>query len=103
MMNRIDELGGGGKPPPPLSDTALRARQQELNQPPASITVPPPAQQTLDVPPGTPIDQIAESGPTFRVDLCQHTPANPLMVLVSLVPAVSLYVKETQPPAFSCC
>jgi len=45
-----------------------RARQQELNQPPASITVPPPAQQTLDVPPGTPINQIAESGPTFRVD-----------------------------------
>ncbi|MFP3624193.1 hypothetical protein SB771_33455, partial [Burkholderia sp. SIMBA_051] len=37
-----------------------RARQQELNQPPASITVPTPAQQTLDVPPGTPIDQIAE-------------------------------------------
>ena len=46
-----------------------RARQQELNQPPASIEVPPPTtQQTLDVPPGTPVDQIAESGPVFRVD-----------------------------------
>ena len=58
-----------------------RARQQELNQPPASITVPPPTtQQTLDVPPGTPVDQIAESGPTFRVD---HIEVNGNTVLPS--------------------
>ena len=44
-----------------------RARQQELNQPPPSIAVPT-TEQTLDVPPGTPVDQIDESGPTFRVD-----------------------------------
>ncbi|CAE6797070.1 hypothetical protein R75461_05004 [Paraburkholderia nemoris] len=44
-----------------------RARQQELNQPPPSIAVPT-TEQTLDVAPGTPVDQIGESGPTFRVD-----------------------------------
>src|SRR5262245_61984446 len=42
-------------------------------------------------------------GPTFRVDLCQHKLADPLMVLAFFVPAVSLYLKEAQPPAFLHC
>ncbi|MBC8722457.1 ShlB/FhaC/HecB family hemolysin secretion/activation protein [Paraburkholderia sp. 31.1] len=46
-----------------------RARQQQLNQPPASITLPASeAETTLDIPPDTPVDQIAETGPTFQVN-----------------------------------
>ncbi|SIT35582.1 Polypeptide-transport-associated domain protein ShlB-type [Paraburkholderia ribeironis] len=46
-----------------------RARQQQLNQPPASITLPAPqAEITLDIPLDTPVEQIAETGPTFQVN-----------------------------------
>nr|WP_205713660.1 ShlB/FhaC/HecB family hemolysin secretion/activation protein [Burkholderia cepacia] len=44
-----------------------QARQRQLEQPPPSVTIPPPSDTTLDVPPGTPVDAIVESGPTFRV------------------------------------
>ncbi|KVT82645.1 peptide transporter [Burkholderia ubonensis] len=43
------------------------ARQRQLEQPPASITIAPTAETTLDIPPGTPIEAIVESGPTFDV------------------------------------
>ncbi|MFL9998597.1 ShlB/FhaC/HecB family hemolysin secretion/activation protein [Paraburkholderia sediminicola] len=49
-----------------------RARQQQLDQPPASITIEGnPASgvaATPDVAPGTPVDQIPESGPTFNIE-----------------------------------
>jgi hemolysin activation/secretion protein len=44
------------------------ARQQQLEQPPAQVSVAPQGNQnTLDIPLDTPVDQIVESGPTFRV------------------------------------
>lgn len=64
-------------PPRPVQDPAQqlidqqreRARQQQLNQPPASITLPASnAQTTLEIPADTPVDQIAEAGATFQVD-----------------------------------
>ncbi|MGF6604912.1 filamentous hemagglutinin family protein, partial [Paraburkholderia sp. GAS448] len=66
----------GAPPVRPVQDPAqqlidqqrARARQQQLNQPPASITLPAPeAGTTLEIPPDTPVDQIAETGPTFQV------------------------------------
>ncbi|WP_193102510.1 ShlB/FhaC/HecB family hemolysin secretion/activation protein [Burkholderia sp. Z1] len=45
-----------------------QARQRQLEQPPASVTIPPPFGTALDIPPGTPVDAIVENGPTFRVD-----------------------------------
>ncbi|KAG8150360.1 ShlB/FhaC/HecB family hemolysin secretion/activation protein [Burkholderia catarinensis] len=45
-----------------------QARQRQLEQPPASITVAPTTETTLDVPPDTPVDAIKESGPTFPVN-----------------------------------
>ncbi|MGF6604814.1 hemolysin activation/secretion protein, partial [Paraburkholderia sp. GAS448] len=51
-----------------IDQQRARARQQQLNQPPASITLPAPeAGTTLEIPPDTPVDQIAETGPTFQV------------------------------------
>ncbi|MGS0893261.1 ShlB/FhaC/HecB family hemolysin secretion/activation protein [Burkholderia stagnalis] len=45
-----------------------QARQRQLEQPPASITVTPPASDTtLDYPVDTPIGSIGESGPVFAV------------------------------------
>ncbi|MBN3776641.1 hypothetical protein G3O06_03550 [Burkholderia sp. Ac-20345] len=44
-----------------------QARQRQLEQPPASITIVPTSETTLDIPVGTPIDEIIESGPTFPV------------------------------------
>ncbi len=44
-----------------------QARQRQLEQPPASITVARTSQTTLDIPPDTPVSAIAESGPTFAV------------------------------------
>ncbi|CAE6859413.1 Hemolysin transporter protein ShlB [Paraburkholderia nemoris] len=48
-----------------------QARQRQLAQPPASITVPPvlepTPEQTLDIPPGTPVEAIPETGSTFRI------------------------------------
>ncbi|WP_175948158.1 ShlB/FhaC/HecB family hemolysin secretion/activation protein [Burkholderia pyrrocinia] len=44
-----------------------QARQRQLEQPPASITIAPTSETTLDIPLGTPIDEIVESGPTFPV------------------------------------
>nr|WP_052001589.1 MULTISPECIES: ShlB/FhaC/HecB family hemolysin secretion/activation protein [Burkholderia] len=44
-----------------------QARQRQLQQPPASITIAPTSETTLDIPPGTPVDAIVESGPTFPV------------------------------------
>ncbi|MEN2473830.1 ShlB/FhaC/HecB family hemolysin secretion/activation protein [Burkholderia sp. GS2Y] len=65
-------------PPPagrPVQDPAQliieqqreQARQRQLEQPPASITVAPTSETTLDIPPDTPVNAIAESGPTFAV------------------------------------
>lgn len=46
-----------------------RARQRALEQRPAQITVAPQTPETtLDIPADTPVDQIAEPGPTFRVE-----------------------------------
>ncbi|MGU7771839.1 ShlB/FhaC/HecB family hemolysin secretion/activation protein [Burkholderia sp. MR1-5-21] len=42
-------------------------RQRQLEQPPASITIAPTSETTLDIPPDTPVDAITESGPTFPV------------------------------------
>ncbi|MBB5406866.1 hemolysin activation/secretion protein [Paraburkholderia sp. HC6.4b] len=45
-----------------------QAQQRQLNQPPATIAVPSPGpESTLNIPPDTPVDQITETGPTFRV------------------------------------
>ena len=65
-------------PPPaarPVQDPAQliieqqreQARQRQLEQPPASITIAPTSETTLDIPPGTPVDSIVETGPTFPV------------------------------------
>ncbi|UVE70659.1 ShlB/FhaC/HecB family hemolysin secretion/activation protein (plasmid) [Burkholderia pyrrocinia] len=65
-------------PPPaarPVQDPAQliieqqreQARQRQLEQPPASITVAPTSETTLDIPPDTPVNAITESGPTFAV------------------------------------
>lgn len=73
-----------GAPPPPPSPPPVRpiqdpaqliidqqraqATQRQLEQPPASISLPVAAPQTsLDIPPDTPVDQIVEAGPTFPV------------------------------------
>ncbi|WDR87687.2 ShlB/FhaC/HecB family hemolysin secretion/activation protein [Burkholderia ambifaria] len=44
-----------------------QARQRQLDQPPASITVAPTTGTSLDIPPGTPVESIVETGPTFAV------------------------------------
>ncbi|WP_172411485.1 ShlB/FhaC/HecB family hemolysin secretion/activation protein [Burkholderia pseudomallei] len=44
-----------------------QARQRQLEQPPASITIAPTSETTLEIPPGTPVDAIVETGPTFPV------------------------------------
>ncbi|WAS58197.1 ShlB/FhaC/HecB family hemolysin secretion/activation protein [Burkholderia ambifaria] len=44
-----------------------QARQRQLDQPPASITVAPTTGTLLDIPPGTPVESIVETGPTFAV------------------------------------
>lgn len=44
-----------------------QARQRQLAQPPASITIAPTSETTLEIPPGTPVDAIVETGPTFPV------------------------------------
>ncbi|KVH35836.1 peptide transporter [Burkholderia cepacia] len=44
-----------------------QARQRQLEQPPASITIAPISETTLEIPPGTPVDAIVETGPTFPV------------------------------------
>ncbi|QCP55146.1 ShlB/FhaC/HecB family hemolysin secretion/activation protein [Trinickia violacea] len=63
-------------PPRPLQDPAQQlidqqrdqARQRQLSQPPASVTVVPPSSETtLEIPAGTPVDAIVETGPTFPV------------------------------------
>jgi hemolysin activation/secretion protein len=54
-------------PAQPLLDQQRdQARQRALNESPATISGVP-AAQTLDIPLGTPVDQIVESGPTFAV------------------------------------
>uniref|UniRef100_UPI003BEF2295 ShlB/FhaC/HecB family hemolysin secretion/activation protein n=1 Tax=Burkholderia arboris TaxID=488730 RepID=UPI003BEF2295 len=61
---------------PPVQDPAQliieqqrrQAQERQLEQPPASVTVPQAPEMTLDIPPGTPVDEIVESGPTFRVE-----------------------------------
>lgn len=51
-----------------IDQQRAQAQQRQLNQPPASITVAPStAATTLDIPSDTPVDRIAETGPTFRV------------------------------------
>ncbi|RQR26416.1 ShlB/FhaC/HecB family hemolysin secretion/activation protein [Burkholderia sp. Bp9142] len=66
-------------PPPagrPVQDPAQliieqqreQARQRQLEQPPASITVAPTTETTLDIPSDMPVDAIKESGPTFPVN-----------------------------------
>lgn len=44
-----------------------QARQRQLTQPPASITIAPTSETTLDIPTGTPVEAIVETGPTFPV------------------------------------
>ncbi|WP_232431839.1 POTRA domain-containing protein [Burkholderia ubonensis] len=44
-----------------------QARQRQLKQPLASITITPTSETTLEIPPGTPVDAIVETGPTFPV------------------------------------
>jgi hemolysin activation/secretion protein len=51
---------------PLLDQQREQAQQRALTQAPASITGGP-AAQTLDIPPSTPVDQIVETGPTFKV------------------------------------
>ncbi len=51
-----------------IDEQREQARQRQLAQPPASISVAPQAPETtLDIPPDTPVDQIVETGPTFPV------------------------------------
>lgn len=51
---------------PLLDQQREQAKQRALTQAPATITGVP-AAQTLDIPLGTPVDQIVETGPTFKV------------------------------------
>jgi hemolysin activation/secretion protein len=60
----------------PIQDPGLQlidqqraaAQQQQLAQPPAQVSIAPQGgQDILNIPLDTPVDQIAESGPTFRV------------------------------------
>ncbi|RQR51435.1 ShlB/FhaC/HecB family hemolysin secretion/activation protein [Burkholderia sp. Bp9126] len=44
-----------------------QARQRQLEQPPASITIAPTSETTLDIPADTPVGAIVETGPTFAV------------------------------------
>nr|WP_232450150.1 ShlB/FhaC/HecB family hemolysin secretion/activation protein [Burkholderia ubonensis] len=44
-----------------------QARQRQLDQPPASVTVAPASEMTLDIPTNTPIGAIVETGPMFAV------------------------------------
>ncbi|WP_345817828.1 ShlB/FhaC/HecB family hemolysin secretion/activation protein (plasmid) [Paraburkholderia sp. PREW-6R] len=45
-----------------------QAAQRKLNQPPATVSLPPSTPGTsAEVPPDTPVDQIAETGPVFRI------------------------------------
>ncbi|MEK6292367.1 MAG: ShlB/FhaC/HecB family hemolysin secretion/activation protein [Paraburkholderia tropica] len=66
-------------PPPvrPVQDPGLQlidhqraaARQQQLGQAPADVSVAAPeSANALDIPLDTPVDQIVETGPTFRID-----------------------------------
>lgn len=59
-----------------------QARQRQLEQPPASVTVQQPPEVSLDIPAGTPVDSIAESGPTFRINRIelQATDSKPLVL-----------------------
>ncbi|PTB24179.1 peptide transporter [Paraburkholderia caribensis] len=51
-----------------IDEQREQARQRQLAQPPASISVAPSAAETtLDISPDTPVDQIIEAGPTFSV------------------------------------
>ncbi|WP_325101130.1 ShlB/FhaC/HecB family hemolysin secretion/activation protein, partial [Paraburkholderia kururiensis] len=51
-----------------IDEQREQARQRQLAQPPASISVAPQAPETtLDIPVDTPVDQIVETGPTFPV------------------------------------
>ncbi len=65
-------------PPPagrPVQDPAQliieqqheQARQRQLEQPPASVTIAPTQESMLDIPVDTPVDAIVETGPTFAV------------------------------------
>ncbi|WP_085489795.1 ShlB/FhaC/HecB family hemolysin secretion/activation protein [Paraburkholderia susongensis] len=63
--------------PRPVQDSAQQlidqqreaARQRQLAEPPAQINVAPSGSDTsLNIPLGTPVDQIPEPGPTFRVE-----------------------------------
>ncbi|CAE6845142.1 Hemolysin transporter protein ShlB [Paraburkholderia nemoris] len=56
-----------------IDQQRVQVRQRQLAQPPASITVPATEAQTFNIPPGTPVDQIAESGPTFRISRIEVT------------------------------
>lgn len=79
-------------PAQPLLDQQRdQARQRALTQAPATITGVPDA-QTLDIPIGTPVDQIAEAGPTFNVSKIElEAPAgvastgNPPIVLKTIL------------------
>lgn len=44
-----------------------QARQRQLEQPPASVTIAPTQESMLDIPVDTPVDAIVETGPTFAV------------------------------------
>ncbi len=56
-----------------IDQQRAQAAQRALSQPPASIAVPADTGQTLDIPLDTPIDQIAETGPTFRINRIEVT------------------------------
>ncbi|APA89446.1 ShlB/FhaC/HecB family hemolysin secretion/activation protein (plasmid) [Paraburkholderia sprentiae WSM5005] len=75
-----------------IDEQRQQARQRQLAQPPASITVAPSTEETtLDIPADTPIDEIVEKGPTFQVNhIVLTTPGNRPFVSPSGVPQVKL-------------
>jgi hemolysin activation/secretion protein len=75
-----------------IDEQRQQARQRQLAQPPASITVAPSTDETtLDIPPDTPIDQIVEKGPTFPIDrIALATADNKPFVSPSGVPQTKL-------------
>jgi hemolysin activation/secretion protein len=56
-----------------IDQQRAQAAQRALSQPPASIAIPANPGQALDIPLDTPIDQIAETGPTFRINRIKVT------------------------------
>ncbi|NML35220.1 ShlB/FhaC/HecB family hemolysin secretion/activation protein [Paraburkholderia antibiotica] len=75
-----------------IDEQRRRARQRQLAQPPASVSIAPSTEETtLDISADTPVDQIVEKGPTFEVrQIVLTAPGNAPFVSPSGVPQAKL-------------